>query len=145
MKFLEMKSFVPKLSLRIIVEHAAVAGLYIVSALLKPQLAYGEGSPLSLPAAIALSVGLVLGYRGVIGVWIGALVVNLRAPDVIVGPTAALTLATGSALQMLTATALIRRFIPAGATICFLRPASTSATSTPHAPRPPFRSPASIA
>ena len=100
--------------LRIFIELTAVAGLYVLSAQLKPQLAlYGQGSPLSPPAAIALTVGLVLGYRGAIGIWIGALIVSLHALDAVASPVAASVIATGSALQMLMATMLIRHFIPA--------------------------------
>jgi diguanylate cyclase (GGDEF)-like protein/PAS domain S-box-containing protein len=107
-----MKAISTRLLLRFLLELVVVAGLYILSAQFKPHLSlYGQGTPLSLPAAIALTVGLVLGYRGGIGVWIGALVVSFQGGDGLTAP-AALAIATGSALQMLVATMLIRRFIP---------------------------------
>ena len=91
----------------------AVAVLYVLSAQIKPHLSlYGHGSPLSPPAAIALTVGLAIGYRGGIGVWIGALIVSFQALDGLAAPAAPLAIATAAALQMLTATLLIRRFIP---------------------------------
>ena len=97
-----------------LVETLIVAGLYFVSAQLTPPLSvfYGHVSPLSPPAAIALTAGLVLGSRGGAGVWLGALMVSLQ---LLHGPGAALAslvLASGSALQMLAATLLVRRFVP---------------------------------
>ena len=108
-----MKAISTRLPLRLLLEVVAVAVLYVLSAQIKPHLSlYGHGSPLSPPAAIALTVGLAIGYRGSIGVWIGALIVSFQALDGLAAPAAPLAIATAAALQMLTATLLIRRFIP---------------------------------
>jgi len=97
-----------------LVEALIVAGLYFVSAQLTPPLSvfYGHVSPLSPPAAIALTAGLALGSRGGAGVWLGALLVSLQLLHGPGAALAALVLASGSALQMLAATLLVRRFVP---------------------------------
>jgi diguanylate cyclase (GGDEF)-like protein/PAS domain S-box-containing protein len=109
-----MKIFLTRSLFKPLIQWSVVAGLYILSAQITPPLSisYGHVSPLSPPAAIALTVGLVLGCRGAVAVWLGALIVSfqlLRGP---VAPLAALALATGSALQMLAATLSIRKFVP---------------------------------
>ena len=101
-------------SLKLLTEWSLVAGFYVLSAQITPPLSisYGPASPLSAPTAIALTAGLVLGYRGCVGVWLGALIVNFQFLHGPLAPAAAVALATGSALQMLAATLLIRRFVP---------------------------------
>ena len=100
--------------LKLVIEWLVVAGLYVLSAQVTPHLStyYGHISPLSSPAAIALTVGLVLGYRGSVGVWLGALIEGFQLLDGPFARSAALALATGATLQMLAATLLVRRFIP---------------------------------
>lgn len=100
--------------LKRLIESLAIAGLYVLSAQITPHLliAYGHMSPLSPPTAIALTAGLVIGYRAGLGVWLGALWVNYQ---LLHGPAAmplALALATGSLLEMAGATALTRKFLP---------------------------------
>jgi diguanylate cyclase (GGDEF)-like protein/PAS domain S-box-containing protein len=99
---------------KLLIEWSIVTGLYVLSAQVVPHLSisYGHVSPLSPSAAIALTVGLVRGYRGSVGVWLGALIVAFQLLDGPFAPVAALALATGAAIQMLAATLLIRRFIP---------------------------------
>jgi diguanylate cyclase (GGDEF)-like protein/PAS domain S-box-containing protein len=101
-------------SLKLLIEWSVVAGLYVLSAQITSDLStsYGQVSPLSMPAAIALTAGLVLGYRGSVGVWLGALIVGFQLLHGPFALAAASALATGAALQMLAATLLIRRFIP---------------------------------
>jgi diguanylate cyclase (GGDEF)-like protein/PAS domain S-box-containing protein len=94
-----------------LLEWSGVASLYVIAAQIIPQLSnsYGNMSPLSPPAAIALTAGLIIGYRSVVGVWVGAAIVAYQMLD---GSAAVLALATGAALQMLVATLLLRRFVP---------------------------------
>ncbi|HKY08249.1 MAG TPA: diguanylate cyclase [Candidatus Binatia bacterium] len=101
--------------MKLAIECLVVAALYGISAQLIPYLpvAYSRVSPLSPHAAIALTVGLVLGYRASLGVWLGAFIVHWRFLD---GPSAlgvGAVLASGAALQMIVGTLLIRRFVPA--------------------------------
>ena len=100
--------------LKLLIEWSVVAGLYVLSAQITPHLSisYDHASPLSAPTAIALTAGLVLGYRGSVGVWLGALLVGFQLLHGPFALAAASALATGAALQMLAATLLIRRFIP---------------------------------
>ena len=97
--------------LKLLFEWSGVASLYAVAALIIPHLSnsHGHVSPLSPPAAIALTAGLVLGYRSLVAVWLGAAIVNYQ---MLGDPAAALALATGAALQMLAAMVLIRTFVP---------------------------------
>jgi diguanylate cyclase (GGDEF)-like protein/PAS domain S-box-containing protein len=102
-------------SLKLALECLVVAALYAASAQITPHLpiSHGHVSPLSPPAAIALTAGLVLGYRGALGVWLGALLVNLQILDVgPLAPSLAAMLALAAALQMIAATLLIRKFVP---------------------------------
>ncbi len=103
-----------KLLIKRAIECFAVAGLYALSAQITPHfsIAQASASPLWPPAAIALAAGLVVGYRGVIGAWLGALLVNFQS---LYGPAAnigAPALATGDALAMLVGTFLVHQFIP---------------------------------
>lgn len=109
-----MKFLPTRYNVQLLIEWIAIAGLYVLSAQITPYLAisYGHASPLSPPAAIALGVGLVRGYRGGVGVWLGAWFLGLNLLDAPIVSVAPLALATGSALQMLVATMLIRRFVP---------------------------------
>ena len=109
-----MKILLTRSLLKPLIQWSLVTGLYILSAQITPQLSisFGHVSPLSPPAAIALTVGLVLGYRGAVGVWLGALIVSFQLLRGSVAPVAALALATGSALQLLAATLAIRKFVP---------------------------------
>ncbi len=109
-----MKKFFYRFSLRLIAESVAIAGLYILSGQITPQISlpYGNGTPLWPPAAIALAVGLALGYRGAVGVWIGAFFLSR---NLLAGPAAestAVVLATATTLEMSIATLLIRRCVP---------------------------------
>ena len=100
--------------MKLLIEWSVVAGLYVLSAQITPHLSisYGHSSPLSPSAAIALTVGLVLGYRAGVGVWLGALIVGFQFLHGPFTSVAAIALATCATLQMLAATLLIRRFIP---------------------------------
>jgi diguanylate cyclase (GGDEF)-like protein/PAS domain S-box-containing protein len=100
--------------LKFLIEWSVVAGLYVLSAQITPHLSvsYGHVSPLSPPAAIALTVGLVFGYRGCVGVWVGALFVSFQLLHGPLAPVAAAALATGVTLQTLAAMLLIRKFVP---------------------------------
>ncbi|HEX9786506.1 MAG TPA: diguanylate cyclase [Candidatus Binatia bacterium] len=99
---------------KLFAEWLVVAGLYVFSAQIIPHVSatQASASPLWPPAAIALTAGLVLGYRGGVGVWFGALIVNLQWLDGPAALIAAPALAAGSACQMLAATLLVRRFVP---------------------------------
>ena len=112
--FATMRNFRTRSLIKFLIETLVVAGLYFVSAQLTPPLSifYGHVSPLSPPAAIALTAGLVLGSQGGAGVWLGALMVSFQ---LLHGPAAALAslvLASGSALQMMAATLLVRKLVP---------------------------------
>jgi diguanylate cyclase (GGDEF)-like protein/PAS domain S-box-containing protein len=125
-----MKSFVNRPLVRFVIESLGVIGLYVLSARIAPHTSFvpASSSPLWAPAAIAVAVGLVLGYRTAIGVWIGSLIVNY---DLLSGPYAAATvsaLATGVTCQMLVATLLLRKFVPH---LCIQR------DGTPDQSRPP--------
>jgi diguanylate cyclase (GGDEF)-like protein/PAS domain S-box-containing protein len=109
-----MKIFVNRPLVRLVIEWLAVIGLYVLSARIVPHASFApaSSSPIWPPAAIAVAVGLVLGYRSAIGVWIGALIVNY---DLLSGPYALATasaVATGVTCQMLAATLLLRKFVP---------------------------------
>jgi diguanylate cyclase (GGDEF)-like protein/PAS domain S-box-containing protein len=103
--------FAARFPVKLIIESSIVAGLYVLAAQITPHLStsHGQVPPLSPPAAIALTVGLVLGYRGGMGVWFGALIVGFVLRH---APIASVALATGATLEMLLATLLIRRFVP---------------------------------
>lgn len=103
-----------KLSIKRVVECVAIAALYALSAQITPHLSIADASasPLWPPAAIALAAGLVVGYRGGVGVWLGALLVGYQLLDGPAANIAAVALATGSAIEMLAATFLIHRYIP---------------------------------
>src|SRR5918996_1083970 len=125
-----MKSFVNRPLVRFVIESLGVIGLFVLSARIAPHTSFvpASSSPLWAPAAIAVAVGLVLGYRTAIGVWIGSLIVNY---DLLSGPYAAATvsaLATGVTCQMLVATLLLRKFVPH---LCIQR------DGTPDQSRPP--------
>ena len=109
-----MRRFPTRYNVKLFIEWIVIAGLYVLSAQITPYLAtsYGHASPLSPPAAVALGVGLVTGYRGGVGVWCGAWFLSLKLLDAPIVSVAPLALATGSALQMLVATMFIRRFVP---------------------------------
>jgi diguanylate cyclase (GGDEF)-like protein/PAS domain S-box-containing protein len=103
-----------KLSISRILECAAIAVLYALSAQITPHFSipHATASPLWPPAAIALAAGLVIGYRGVAGVWLGAL---LASYQLLYGPAAniaTVAVATGAAIEMLAATFFIHRYIP---------------------------------
>jgi len=100
-----------RISIRLLLEWSGVVSLYVVAAQIIPHLpnAHGHVSPLYPPAAIALTAGLVIGYRSIVGVWLGAVIVSYQ---LLGDPAAALALATGDALQMLVAMLLIRTFVP---------------------------------
>ena len=109
-----MKRFLYRFPLRLIAESLAIAGLYILSGQITPHISlpHGSGTPLWPPSAIALAVGVAIGYRGAVGVWIGAFFLS---HNMLEGPAAgstALVLATATTLEMLIATLLIRRFVP---------------------------------
>ena len=106
-----MTMFHFRTAMKLLLEWSGVAGLYVVAAQVIPHLSnsHGHVSPLSPPAAIALTAGLVFGYRSLVGVWLGAAIVSYQ---MLGDPAAALALATGDALQMLVATLLIRTFVP---------------------------------
>src|SRR5688500_5043427 len=109
-----MKILVNRAQVRLILEWLAVVGVYVLSARIVPHTSYvpASSSPLWPPAAVAVAVGLVLGYRSAIGVWLGALIVNY---DLLTGPYASATataVATGVTCQMLAATLLLRTFVP---------------------------------
>jgi len=99
---------------RWLAEWLAVAALYFLSGQFTPHilLPQGNGTPLWPPSAIALSAGLVIGYRSAVGVWLGAF---LLSQDILSGPAALSTaaiLASGTTLEMLLATFLLREFVP---------------------------------
>ncbi len=103
-----------KLSINRILECVAIAVLYALSAQITPHFSipHASASPLWAPAAIALAAGLVIGYRGAAGVWLGAL---LASYQLLYGPAAniaTVAVATGAAIEMLAATFLIHRYIP---------------------------------
>ena len=109
-----MKILFEKLPARLIAEWLAIAALYILSGQFTPHifLPQGNGTPLWPPSAIALSAGLAIGYRGAVGVWLGAF---LLSQDILSGPAAVSTaaiLASAATLQMLLATFLLRGFVP---------------------------------
>ena len=109
-----MKILFEKLPARLIAEWMAIAALYILSGQFTPHifLPQGNGTPLWPPSAIALSAGLAIGYRGAVGVWLGAF---LLSQDILSGPAAVSTaavLASAATLQMLLATFLLRGFVP---------------------------------
>jgi diguanylate cyclase (GGDEF)-like protein/PAS domain S-box-containing protein len=110
-----MKRFFNNLLVRTVVESLAIAGLYILSGQIAPHVSItqGNGAPLWPPSAIALAVGLVVGFRGVIGVGIGSLFVNYQFLSGSASPGLVAALATGSTVQMLVATLLIRIYVPA--------------------------------
>ncbi|HEX7231469.1 MAG TPA: CHASE domain-containing protein, partial [Candidatus Binatia bacterium] len=109
-----MKILFEKVPGRWLAEWFAVATLYFLSGQFTPHifLPQGNGTPLWPPSAIALSAGLVLGYRSAVGVWLGAFVLS---QDILSGPAALSTaamLASGITLEMLLATFLLREFVP---------------------------------
>lgn len=109
-----MKKLLYSSLLRATVEALTVAALYVLSGQLTPHISIprGGGTPLWPPSAIALAVGLVVGYRGALGVWLGAFILNFQLlPGAPALPVAAL--ATGSTVEMLVATLLLRKFVPA--------------------------------
>ena len=97
--------------IKLLLEWVVIAILYAAAAQITPHISNGSGhvSPLSPSAAIALTAGLVMGYRSVVGVWMGAAIVSYQ---LLGEPTAGLVLSTAAALQMLLATLLIRKFVP---------------------------------
>ena len=108
-----MRIFPTRDTVKLLIEWFVIAILYVLSAQITPQsISSSHASPLSPSAAIALAVGLVMGYRGSVGVWLGAWFVSFQLLHGPTAPAAALALATGAVLQMLIATALIRRFVP---------------------------------
>lgn len=118
-----MKRFLNRPPLRLIAESLVIAGLYVLSGQITPHISIpqGGGAPLWPPSAIALAVGLIVGYRGGVGVWLGAFIVNY---ELLFGPATLATaaaLATGSTVQMLAATLLIQKFVP---DLCVLNQAS---------------------
>jgi diguanylate cyclase (GGDEF)-like protein/PAS domain S-box-containing protein len=109
-----MKRLLNSLPVRLLIEWPVIAGLYVLSGQLTPHvsISQGGGTPLWPPSAIALAVGLVIGCRGAVGVWLGALVVNYQLLSGSAAPVAAAVLATGVTAQMLVATLLIQKFVP---------------------------------
>jgi diguanylate cyclase (GGDEF)-like protein/PAS domain S-box-containing protein len=109
-----MKSLLPRVWLRWAAEILAVAGVYFLSGHLTPHVAIPEGGGTSLwsPPAIALAAGLILGYRAALGVWLGAFLLHNSFLSGPMALWAAVALATACALEMLTATLLIRIYVP---------------------------------
>ena len=109
-----MKILVKRPLVRLILECLAVVGVYVLSARIIPHTGYAPAtsSPLWPPAGIAVAVGLVLGYRSAIGVWLGALLVDFDLLAGPYGPATATAVASGVTCQMLATTLLLRRFVP---------------------------------
>jgi len=109
-----MNRFLIKLPLRLIAEWLVIAGVYIISGQITPHISIpqGGGTPLWPPSAIALAAGLIVGYRAGVGVWLGSFLLNYHWVFSPAGPAVAAALATGSTVQLLVATSLIRKFVP---------------------------------
>jgi diguanylate cyclase (GGDEF)-like protein/PAS domain S-box-containing protein len=106
-----IKMLVVRPALKYSLKCSIAAGLYVLAAQITPHVSIldGQVAPLSPTAAIALVVGLVLGYSGGLPVWLGALIVGYQSGQAAI---ATLALAAGATFEMLTATLLIRRFVP---------------------------------
>src|ERR1041384_1147432 len=109
-----MKSLLSSVPLRWAAEIVAVGGVYFLGGQVTPHVAIPEGGGTSLwsPPAIALAAGLILGYRAVPGMWLGAFLLYHSFLSGPAAPWAAAALASGCALEMLAGTLLIRLYVP---------------------------------
>jgi PAS domain S-box-containing protein len=88
-----------------------VAGVYLLSAKLGLSLASlnASVSPVWPPTGVAIALGLLLGYRSIPGVLLGALFANYLLTDVSLATAAGISI--GNTLEAVTAVYLVRRFI----------------------------------
>src|SRR6267143_1911635 len=88
-----------------------VAGLYFLAAKLGLSLASlnASVSPVWPPTGVAIALGLLLGYRTIPGVLLGALLANYLLTDVSLATATGISI--GNTLEAITAVYLVRRFV----------------------------------